>query len=517
MAQTITPAWKKGDTDGFFGLFTNNLTNLLVMAGLLTVSLGMPSGIVYGRIIPAVGLSIFISSLIYTWLAYRLSKAEGRADVTALPSGTSVPHMFLIVFLIMGPVYWQTGDPMIAWYAGLAWCFIEGLIELFGSIIGPKVKQLLPRAAMLGTLAGVSITFIAMTPAMQTFHLPYIGLISLIFILLSFYGKVRMPGGVPVGLLVIVVGTAIGWAFGQMSVSALQASIMDVSMSTPVFSVSNIVEGFSVALPFLISAIPLGIYNFFETIDNIESASVAGDTYDTRQALVADGSTTVLASLFGSPFPTAVYIGHGGWKEAGAGIGYTWVSGLSVIAITWFGILPVLLALIPLAAIVPILIYIGLFIGAQAFQTTNPRHAPAVLLAILPWLADWGRTQIDTGFNEAGITAESVGFQALSNAGLEYEGMMTFGSGAIIIGMLWATVLVFIIDGHLKRAAVTIWLGAILSLFGIIHTESVGWLIGSEMALSYAAAGIIVYYFDQLQKKLPHYTAQEGSQQEDVS
>ena len=465
------------------------------MAGLLTVSLGMPAGIVYGRIIPAVGLSIFISSLIYTWLAYRLSQREQRTTVTALPSGTSVPHMFLIVFLIMGPVYWQTGDPMIAWYAGLAWCFIEGIIELFGSVIGPKVKQLLPRAAMLGTLAGVSITFIAMTPAMQTFHLPYIGLITFILILLNFYGKTAMPFKIPVGLVVIVIGTIIGWTAGQMDVSELRGALTDLEVNVPLFSIAGITEGFTVALPFLISAIPLGIYNFFETIDNIESATAAGDTYDTRQALVADGSTTILASLFGSPFPTAVYIGHGGWKAAGAGIGYTWLTGAAVLIMTMAGIIPVLLALIPLVAIVPILIYIGLFIGGQAFQTTEARHAPAVLLAVLPWLADWGRSQIDTGFGEAGITAADVGFEALAKAGLEYEGMMIFGSGAILIGMLWSTALVFIIDEQLDRAAVTMWIGAVLSWFGIIHAETVGLWIGWEMGLSYAAAGVIVWYF----------------------
>src|SRR5690625_3773402 len=146
--------WQKTDIDGFFGLFTNNLTNILVMAGLL-ISIGLPPSIVYSRILPAVGLSIFVSSLIYSLMAYRLAKQEGRNTVTALPSGTSVPHMFLIVFLIMGPVYWKTGDPYIAWYAGLAWSLVEGIVELSGAIIGPKVREILPRAAMLGSLAGV--------------------------------------------------------------------------------------------------------------------------------------------------------------------------------------------------------------------------------------------------------------------------------------------------------------------------------------------------------------------------
>ena len=41
-----------------------------------------------------------------------------------------------------------------------------------------------------------------------------------------------------------------------------------------------------------------------------------------------------------------------------------------VIVLCWFGIIAVLLALIPVVAISPILLYIGMLIGAQAFQTT---------------------------------------------------------------------------------------------------------------------------------------------------
>ena len=40
--------------------------------------------------------------------------------------------------------------------------------------------------------------------------------------------------------------------------------------------------------------------------------------------------------------------------------------------------------MLPLPAIVPILLYIGLLIGAQAFQEVPKRHAVAVVIAIIP-------------------------------------------------------------------------------------------------------------------------------------
>lgn len=491
MNQFKVKLWQKADIDGFFGLFTNNLTNLLVMAGLL-VSIDFPGQIIYGRILPAVGLSIFISSLIYTWMAYNLAKKEQRQTVTALPSGTSVPHMFLIVYLIMGPVYWKTGDPYLAWFAGLAWCFVEGIVELSGSLIGPKVRKILPRAAMLGSLAGASLTFIVMSPAMQTFDLSYIGFVSLIIILIGWFGKVRLPFNIPVGLFAIIVGTIIGWFSGIMEVKVVTDTLQQIDLLTPTFSVARVVDGFSNAAPFLIAAIPLGIYNFFETIDNIESAEVAGDKYSTKQALIADGSTSILASLFGSPFPTAVFIGHVGWKEAGARIGYSWATGLAVLLLTWFGLISLLLTIIPIVAVIPILIYIGLQIGAQAFQHVDLKYAPAVIFAIIPWLANWGQNIVDSAFTSVGTSAEAVGFNVIADAGLEYSGLISLGTGAIIIGMLWASVLVYIIDQNFKNAAITCLVGSGLSFFGIIHEATVGWATGLETAISYLAIAVIL-------------------------
>ncbi|WP_067839246.1 xanthine permease [Amphibacillus sediminis] len=483
--------WQKSDIDGFFGLFTNNLTNLLVMAGLL-LGIGIPVHIIFGAILPAVGLSIFASSLIYSWMAYYLAKKQQRDTVTALPSGTSVPHMFLIVFLIMGPVFRETNDPYLAWSAGLAWGFIEGVIEILGSLIGQKIRDLLPRAAMLGSLAGASITFIAMSPAMQTFDLPYVGLVSFIIILLGWFGKIRFPFHIPVGLVAILSGALIGWVTGYMDFSTMLASASDIQISIPTFSIHRIVNGFAQAAPFIISAIPLGIYNMFETIDNIESAEVAGDAYNTSVAMISDGSTSILASIFGSPFPTAVFIGHAGWKDAGARIGYTWATGLAVLLMTWLGLISLLLTVIPLEAILPILIYIGLIIGAQAFQQVERKYAPAVILAIIPWLADWGANIIGNVLSAAGTDAETLGYEAISATGLEFSGLITLGSGAILIGMVWASILSFIIDQKFNLAAIATFAGAILSFFGIIHTESVGLGVGLEMSISYLIISLIL-------------------------
>ena len=120
----------------------------------------------------------------------------------------------------------------------------------------------------------------------------------------------------------------------------------------------------------LVTAIPFGIYDLVEAMDNVESAEAAGDHYPTTRVLTADGVVSLIGCLMGNPFINAVYIGHPGWKAMGGRIGYSLATGVMVIVLCWFGIIAVLLALVPVVAISPILLYIGMLIGAQAFQTT---------------------------------------------------------------------------------------------------------------------------------------------------
>ena len=88
--------WTPGDWNAFFGFGTNILVNMLVLTGLLRFVLKMPDAIVFGRILPALGLMMCLSTFYYAWLAHRLAQKTGRDDVCALPSGVSVPHMFVV-------------------------------------------------------------------------------------------------------------------------------------------------------------------------------------------------------------------------------------------------------------------------------------------------------------------------------------------------------------------------------------------------------------------------------------
>src|ERR1700692_3415977 len=201
-SDTYRPAlWTPGDWNAFFGFGTNILVNMLTLTALLRFVLKMPDALVFGRILPAVGLMMFLSTMYYAWLAYRLAKSTGRRGVCPLPSGISVPHMFIVTFVIMLPIALKTGDPVKGWQAGLVWVFFQSFILMIGGFIAPYIRRVTPRAALLGTLAGVSITFISMRPALDMFMTPVIGIVCFAIIMVSWFGGFKYPKGFPAGLV----------------------------------------------------------------------------------------------------------------------------------------------------------------------------------------------------------------------------------------------------------------------------------------------------------------------------
>src|SRR3981081_3329623 len=211
--------WTPGDWNAFFGFGTNILVNMLVLTGLLRFVLKMPDSLVFGRILPALGLLMSLSEFYCALLAYRLAQRTGRSDVCALPSGVSVPHMFIVTFVIMLPITIKTGDPMKGWAAGLVWVFFQSFILMIGGFIAPVIRKITPRAALLGTLAGVSVTFISMRPALEMYMTPQIGLVCFAIILASWFGGIKYPKGIPAGLVAIAVGMVIAWGSNLFGLS----------------------------------------------------------------------------------------------------------------------------------------------------------------------------------------------------------------------------------------------------------------------------------------------------------
>jgi AGZA family xanthine/uracil permease-like MFS transporter len=494
--------WKKGDWAGYFGLLANNLTNLLTMIGLLLFVVGFPKEMVYGRIAPAFGLAVFAASLWYTYFAVRLVKTSGRTDVTALPSGPSAPSIFTVTFLVILPVFLQTKDAEFALQIALVWCFVEAMILAIGSFFGETIRRMIPRTVLLSCLAGLGLLLLAMNPMLQSFETPVVAFVVLILIFINWFGKSPIFKKVPTGFLLLAVGTALAWIFGLQDPAAIQASMSSFGFSPPSLHISNFLQGLPHALPYLASAVPLGLANYVFDLENIESAHAAGDPYPTRAVMLANGLSSTLGAFFGNPFPVTVYVGHAGWKSIGSGIGYTFATGASMFLISLFGLGAFLLAVIPMVAVVPILVYIGIVTANQVVREAPKNEVPVIFVTLFPWVANWALTLTNNTLAAAGTSAKVLGADVLAKKGVYYLGLSNLGNGAPLGSMIWGCIAIFAILDKPLRGATAALVGAVLVLFGVIHSPTVGFAQPQVMPLVYAylmIAGIFVlkHYLNQ--------------------
>lgn len=493
------PLWVAGDWNALFGFGTNILVNLMVLTGLLVGVLQFPNDLVFGRILPAVGLMLCLSSCVYAWMAYDLMRRTGRRDVCAMPSGPGVGHMFIGTLVIMLPIKLETGDPIKAWEAGLAWVFLQSAVFFVGVFFGDWVRKITPRAALLATLSGIALTYISIRPALLITATPLIGLVCFAVILVNWFGGVRFFKGLPAGLIAILFGCAVAWgstlfggSLGGLSIEGLQDSFKHFGFSIPLPAFGHTFAGFEYLGLLLVTAIPFGVYDLVEALDNVESAAAAGDSYSTRRILLTDGIVSLIGGFMGNPFNLNVYIGHPGWKAMGGRCGYAFATGIFALIVCWFGIVAVFLAAIPVVAILPILVYIGMLIASQAFQETPHRHAPAVVLGIMPHLAHWAGGLVDStlGAVNAQVTPEVL--KALAGNGVLLEGLHTFGHGSALSGIVFAASTVFIIERKLWAAAGFAAAGAVFTFFGLMHSEQVALNASPELAVSYLVVAIFL-------------------------
>jgi AGZA family xanthine/uracil permease-like MFS transporter len=142
-----------------------------------------------------------------------------------------------------------------------------------------------------------------------------------------------------------------------------------------------------------------------------------------------------------------------------------------------------------------VLLYIGLVIGAQAFNVNARRYAPAIVLAFLPNIAAWATGQIDNALAAAGTTAAKVGDATLASSGVVYHGLLLLGQGAVLVGIVLAAITCFVIDRRMYAAAITAVIGAVLSFVGLINAVKVQWNASPGVTLGYLFLAAILAGF----------------------
>ncbi len=491
-AQSVNYPWfKREDVDGFFSLFQNNLANFVLIAVILT-GMGFPANIVFGRIIPGAAISLLFGNIYYAYMANRLAQKEKRTNVTALSYGISTPVMFVYLFGVMAPALAITEDPETAWRIGLAACFLGGVIVTLGSFIGNWVRKTLPRAAMLGALAGVAFTFIGGQLFFITHEMPVVGIAVLAITMAGLIAKKVMPFKIPASLFAIVIGTVLAYALGEVDTAQISEGLGYVGFF-PFVPTLGFVAGFRYLIgplaALLAVLLPISMYNFIETMNNVEAVASAGDNYDAKECMRVDGCGIMLGSLFGGVFPTTVYIASIGAKWMNAGRGYSILNGVTFMFAALFGLIAAIAVIIPMPVIAPILVFVGVTMISQAFSSVDKKYGPAVVMAMFPFFANYVMTRFARGAPEvvAGISPAIV----------------PLGQGAMFTGMIWGAIMVYIIDNNYKHAAYAALVAAALAATGFIHAPRLSLLYDHTFALGYVIMAGIFLLFKLTSKEEP--------------
>jgi adenine/guanine/hypoxanthine permease len=416
--------------------------------------------------VPGTAVGVLAGDLVYTWLALRLMRRTGRADVTAMPFGIDTPTLFAMVFGVLGPVKLATGDAVLAWKVGMTVTIAIGLLKTALAFAGDLARRIVPRAALLGSIAGVAVLLIAFLPALKIFRDPLVGLVSLVLLLLALVGRVRMPLGLPGAFAAVVAGAALFWAraaLGGGQPHPATAARLGLAIPWPTL---GWLDAATAAVPYLSVALPFALVTVIGGIDNTESAAAAGDEYRARDILITEALATVLAGVCGGVIQNTPYIGHPAYKAMGARAGYTLATGLVIGGGAAIGVLGVLVGVLPEAAVAPILVFIGLEITAQAFLASPGRHGVAVAIALVPVAATVVLIQGGTLLGGVGKSAADLTGDAAS----AWQALLVLGNGFILTAVLWAWALAMIVDRRFALAAAVFASASLGSLCGLMHS-----------------------------------------------
>ena len=487
------PHWAApGDVNAFFGLMLDNIAGLLLAVTLLNLKYEFPTDFALTHMVPGTALGVLIGDLWFFFMALRLSKQSRREDVTAMPLGLDTPSTFGMVFFVLGDSY-QAGlaeglaveaAAIRTWHIGICCIVFSGIFKLACAFASGWVRNMVPRAGLLGSLAAIALVLIAFIPLLDIFSSPLAGLLALTIVLLTLIARrsfLHMPGALGallVGCMVFYIlealaGSGIDW-FG--AVHREQASEMRF-FPTEWLSAFGFgwTRDIAHAKQYLPIVIPFALGTVIGGIDCTESASAAGDDYPTGKVIGVEAVATLVAGLCGGVIQTTPYIGHPAYKAMGGRSAYTLATALFVGGAGIIGYFGMFYAFIPKATVFPILVFIGLEITSQSYMVTPRRHYAALALACVPALASLVLLFSEKVLFDPGLLAAGANPAAISS---ELQGELNIlrmlANGFIITSLLWASLLAAIIDGRMIRAGVFCLVCAISTAFGIIHSPLPG-------------------------------------------
>ncbi|MBL4836351.1 MAG: hypothetical protein JKY34_02130 [Kordiimonadaceae bacterium] len=507
-----------GDMNAGVAFFLDFVVNMFVLAGILAGGFGMPVEYVFGKIIPGAIMGILIGNLLMYWVRRETEARTGNEKLTSVPLGIDLPTVFGMAFFIVGPTYVLGVDSLgseaaanQAWIMGMAATFWMAGIKFILSFFSRIMQHGLPQMALIGAMAGIATVWLGAEAIYGIFELPEIGILSLAIMAFALIAGHKLPMNLPGAIIAIVIGTGIYYIIaGVGTVDGYVIKEMPaITPALPMPTLAGLFAVFGSVTNYLGIIMPFALLIAASGVNVVAGAKVLGDDYDAVKVMRLDAVATAISALFGGVVQTTPYFGHATYRRMGARSNYALGAAFVVTAGGLFGVIAFASQLIPAAVLKPILVVVASDILRLTFTGGDVRHAPALLFAIVPVILNYSYTKVSDLYGRIGEAAQ----QALSQDWVNgYILLGVMSRGYILTSLIWASMVVWIIDRKMTRAAGAAFTAALCTKFGIIHSVlgSSGmylpWnmpelggveLLVDRVAMGYLIAGVMLLAFGQ--------------------
>lgn len=464
------------DLNAGFAFFLDCVVNLFVLSSILIFAFDFPRDVLFSKVIPGAVAGIVFGNLAFVYYARRVVKKTGIDTHTSLPIGIDLPTLFAMAFFIVGPTYADNVAALgrqaaanEAWVVGMAATFWIAGVKFVLSFFGRWMQKYMPQSALIGAMAGIATVWLGAEAMLGVLSLPEVGIVAFFIMIFTLVAGHKLPFNMPGAILAIAVGTALYYALAGAGVGN-GYEFKAVPALEPAFFTPSLLglEGMGgEVLRHLGIIIPFALLIAASSVNVVSGAEIVGDRYDPATVVRIDAGITALSALMGGVVQTTPYFGHTTYKRMGARTGYALGVAIVVLVGGVAGVIALASELIPESVLKPILMVVASDILRLSFSSTDVRHAPAVLFSLIPAIFNYSFTKVSDLFGRIPASVQA-------SLGADWtQGYLILGAlsrGYILTSLIWGAMLVWIIDGKLKRAAGATFAAAIFALFGMIHS-----------------------------------------------
>ena len=182
---------------------------------------------------------------------------------------------------------------------------------------------------------------------------------------------------------------------------------------------------------------------------------------------------------------------------------YSWMGGIILGLAGILGLFKFINSIIPAAICAITFLWCAIVMVVQAYRENTPKHYAAVVVAMIPAVADYLYSQITgtaglanlfTEIQANGLNTFSADVnQQILNAGVMWNGVAELHAGAIVTGLIWGSATAFIIDKRLDKTAIVFGVAAILAFFGFINCSAISIYPTSPFFWSYVILAALCF------------------------